>query len=81
MQPPGAIEPERVGGADCSCGVICDVRRFQRDEFVRQRDIGAGVAALAKRPYEIPGLLRLHGLLLIGAVDTVQLKPVAMDYR
>ncbi len=81
LQPSRAVEPERVGGADGACGSIGDVGSFERDQLMRQRDIGADIAVLRKRTDEVLGLLGRHGLLLVGAVDAVQLQPVAMDRR
>jgi hypothetical protein len=74
------IEPKRVGGADRARGFVSHIGSLEREELMRQRDIGPDIAVVRKRAHERPRLLGRHGLLRVGPVDPIERKPIAVDH-
>ncbi len=81
IEPARLVEPQRVGGPDRARRLVGDRRRSQGRLFMRQGDIGAGIAALLERAEKLLKILRTYGFLFVGAIDPVLLEPVAMDQR
>ena len=75
-----AVVPERVGGADRTRAIV-RLRHRQRRLLVRDRDVGADIAALGQMRDEIGERLRRDLLAPVGGVEIVLLDPIAVDQR